>query len=84
MARFGAIDITRVYAGALNNAFPLTRALCLPYLFESNGHLRHALDGEVGAAVLRGFERRGLVGLAIYGVFVLWAHAWLFGVSPRP
>lgn len=66
MARFGAIDITRVYSGALNNAFPLTRALCLPYLFESNGHLRHALDGEVGAAVLRGFERRGLVGLAIY------------------
>lgn len=25
-----------------------------------------------------------VVGLAIYGVFVLWAHAWLFGVSPRP
>lgn len=23
-------------------------------------------------------------GLVIYGVFVMWAHAWLFGVSPRP
>ena len=27
MARFGALDIVRVYSGALNNAFPLTRAL---------------------------------------------------------
>ncbi|MBF6025283.1 TRAP transporter substrate-binding protein [Lysobacter niastensis] len=66
MARFGAIDITRVYSGALNNAFPLTRALCLPYVFDSVPHLRRALDGEVGAQVLRGFEARGLVGLAIY------------------
>ncbi|MDR0184180.1 TRAP transporter substrate-binding protein [Lysobacter sp. UC] len=66
MARFGAIDITRVYSGALNNAFPLTQALCLPYVFDSVAHLRRALDGEVGAQVLRGFEARGLVGLAIY------------------
>ncbi|MFY2764007.1 TRAP transporter substrate-binding protein [Arenimonas sp. MALMAid1274] len=66
MARFGAIDITRVYTGALNNAFPLTQALCLPYVFDSVPHLRRALDGEVGAQVLGGFEARGLVGLAIY------------------
>jgi len=66
MARFGAIDITRVYSGALNNAFPMTQALCLPYVFDSVAHLRRALDGDVGAQVLRGFEARGLVGLAIY------------------
>ena len=66
MARFGAIDLTRVYTGALNNAFPLTASLCLPYLFESVAHLRRAIDGPVGAAVLAGFEARGLVGLAIY------------------
>jgi tripartite ATP-independent transporter DctP family solute receptor len=66
MARFGAIDITRVYSGALNNAFPLTQALGLPYVFDSVPHLRRALDGEVGAQVLAGFEARGLVGLAIY------------------
>ncbi|WDS35213.1 TRAP transporter substrate-binding protein [Pseudoxanthomonas sp.] len=66
MARFGAIDITRVYAGALNNAFPLTSALCLPYVFDSVAHLRRAIDGGVGDAVLRGFETRDLVGLAIY------------------
>jgi tripartite ATP-independent transporter DctP family solute receptor len=66
MARFGAIDITRVYSGALNNAFPLTQALCLPYVFDSVAHMRHALDGGVADAVLRGFESRDLVGLAIY------------------
>lgn len=66
MARFGAIDFTRVYTGALNNAFPLTQALCLPYTFDSVAHLRRTLDGAVGAQVLKGFEARGLVGLAIY------------------
>jgi tripartite ATP-independent transporter DctP family solute receptor len=66
MARFGVIDITRVYSGALNNAFPLTQALCLPYVFESVAHMRRALDGGVADAVLRGFESRDLVGLAIY------------------
>jgi tripartite ATP-independent transporter DctP family solute receptor len=66
MARFGAIDLTRVYTGAVNNAFPLTQALCLPYVFDSVAHLRRALDGEVGAEVLAGFARRDLVGLAIY------------------
>ncbi|MBD9479224.1 TRAP transporter substrate-binding protein [Pseudoxanthomonas sp. PXM02] len=66
MARFGAIDITRVYAGALNNAFPLTQALCLPYVFDSVPHMRRAMDGGIGQAVLDGFAKRGLVGLAIY------------------
>ncbi|TQM17269.1 tripartite ATP-independent transporter DctP family solute receptor [Pseudoxanthomonas sp. 3HH-4] len=66
MARFGAIDMTRVYAGALNNAFPLTQALCLPYVFDSVAHMRRAMDEGVGNAVLDGFSRRGLVGLAIY------------------
>ena len=66
MARFGAIDITRVYSGALNNAFPLTQALCLPYVFNSVAHLRRVIDGAVGKVVLRGFEQRDLVGLAIY------------------
>ncbi|WMJ71123.1 TRAP transporter substrate-binding protein [Stenotrophomonas sp. 24(2023)] len=66
MARFGAIDITRVYAGALNNAFPLTQALCLPYVFESVAHQRAALDAGLADAVLDSFEQRDLVGLAIY------------------
>ena len=66
MARYGVIDITRVFSGALNNAFPLTQALCLPYVFDSVEHLRRVVDGDVGDEVLRGFETRDLVGLAIY------------------
>ncbi len=66
MARFGAIDITRVYSGALNNAFPLTQALCLPYVFDSVAHMRAALDGGIAETVLAGFASRDLVGLAIY------------------
>jgi len=66
MARFGAIDIARVYGGAVNNAFPLTQALCLPYVFESVAHYRAVVDGEVGRKVLEGFGTRDLVGLALY------------------
>jgi tripartite ATP-independent transporter DctP family solute receptor len=66
MARHGAIDFTRVYTGALNNAFPLTKALCMPFVFDSVAHQRRVHDGAVGAAVLRGFEARGVVGLALY------------------
>jgi tripartite ATP-independent transporter DctP family solute receptor len=66
MARFGAIDITRVNFASLNNPFPLTRLFSLPYVFDSVDHMRRAADGEVGRAVLRGFQQRGLVGLAIY------------------
>lgn len=66
LARNGAIDFTRVYTGALNNAFPLTKALCMPFAFDSVAHQRRVHDGEVGAAVLRGFEARGVVGLALY------------------
>lgn len=66
MARHGAIDFTRVYTGALNNAFPLTKALCMPFAFDSVAHQRHVHDGAVGATVLRGFETRDVIGLALY------------------
>jgi tripartite ATP-independent transporter DctP family solute receptor len=66
MARFGAIDLTRVNFAALNNAFPLTRVCSLPYVFDSTPHMRRAVDGAVGRDILEAFERRGLVGLAFY------------------
>ena len=66
LARFGAIDITRVNFAPLNNAFPATRVFSLPYVFDSVEHMRRAVDGEPGRSVLRQFERRDLIGLAIY------------------
>ncbi|QBB69410.1 TRAP transporter substrate-binding protein [Pseudolysobacter antarcticus] len=66
MARFGALDITRVNMAALNNPFPSTQILSLPYVFDSTAHMRRALDGAVGREILASFERRDLVGLAFY------------------
>lgn len=66
LARYGALAITRVNMAALNNPFPSTRVLSLPFVFRSTGHLRRALDAPVGAEILAAFGRRDLVGLAFY------------------
>ncbi len=66
LARFGVLDIARVYLGAVNNAFPATQPLALPYTFRDEAHLRRVIDGEIGRDILSTFERRGLVGLAFY------------------
>jgi len=66
MARFGALDIVRANVATLNNAFPATRVLALPYVFESTAHLRRALDGAAGRRILAAFAQRDLVGLAFY------------------
>ncbi len=66
LARFGALDITRINFASLNNPFPATRILSLPYIIDSTDHLRRVVDGPIGREILASFERRGLVGLAIY------------------
>lgn len=66
LTRFGALDLTRVNFASLNNPFPLTQILSLPYVFESVEHMRRAVDGDVGRAVRAGFMKRDLMGLAIY------------------
>lgn len=66
LARFGVIDIARVYLGAVSNMFPGTRPMALPYIFRDEGHMRRVCDGAIGSEILRMFERRGLVGLAFY------------------
>ena len=76
LARFGALDIARVNVAALNNAFPLTDILALPYVFDSTDHMRRTLDGATGREILNGFGSRGLVGLAFYdsGVRCFYNH----------
>lgn len=66
LARFQVLDIARVYLGAVNNMFPATQPLALPYIFRDEGHMRRVCDGAIGDDILRAFERRGLVGLAFY------------------
>ena len=66
LARFGVIDIARVYLGAVSNMFPATRPMALPYIFRDEGHMRRVCDGAIGDDILHMFEARGLVGLAFY------------------
>jgi tripartite ATP-independent transporter DctP family solute receptor len=66
MARFQAVDLCRVAVAALNNAFPETRLLALPYVFRSVPHVRAVVDGEIGTELLNVFEGRDLIGLAYY------------------
>jgi tripartite ATP-independent transporter DctP family solute receptor len=66
LARFGALDIVRINFASLNNTFPATQAMSLPYVFESTEHMRRSVDGAAGRSILEAFEKRGLVGLAIY------------------
>lgn len=66
LARFGAIDLTRVNFAALNNAFPLTGVPAMPYVFDSVAHMRRAMDGAPGRRILEGFAARDLLGLCIY------------------
>lgn len=66
LARFDVLAMTRVTTAALNNTFPLTRALVLPYSFRDEAHQRNVVDGPVGREILDSFERRGLVGLCFY------------------
>lgn len=64
--RIGAIDLTRVNLAPLGRFFPACNVFCLPFLLQSDDHLRRVLDAEIGDEILQGFDRRGLVGLAFY------------------
>jgi tripartite ATP-independent transporter DctP family solute receptor len=62
----GGIDINRVNLAPLTSVEPLTQVLALPFLFRSIAHMRAAVDGPVGDAVLASLAPHGLIGLAFY------------------
>jgi len=66
LTHFNVLDFCRVTAAALNNAFPLTKALVMPYTFHDEAHMHRAVDGEAGRQILSSFAAGGLIGLAIY------------------
>jgi tripartite ATP-independent transporter DctP family solute receptor len=63
---FGGIDMNRVNLAPLNAIAAETLVPTLPFLFDSIAHMRRAMDGAPGAAVLRALEPHGLIGLAFY------------------
>lgn len=66
LVRLGALDVTRVFSGGLNNALPESVLLGLPYLFRSVAHQRAVLDGPVGQSMLDALSAYKLKGLALY------------------
>ena len=63
---FGGLDFNRVNLAPLNSIEPLTVVPSLPFLFESEDHLRRSLDGAPGQAVLDSLARHDLIGLCFY------------------
>jgi tripartite ATP-independent transporter DctP family solute receptor len=63
---FGGLDFNRVNLAPLNSIEPLTTIPSLPFLFDSEAHMRRALDGAPGRQVLASLEKHDLVGLCFY------------------
>jgi tripartite ATP-independent transporter DctP family solute receptor len=63
---FGGLDMNRVFLSPLNAIEPDTMIPSLPFLFHSREHMRTALDGAPGRAILNTLEKHGLIGLCFY------------------
>lgn len=66
MTSFGGLDLNRVFMSPLNAIEPDTMIPSLPFLFHSKEHMRSALDGAPGRAILDRLEPHGLIGLCYY------------------
>lgn len=66
LAQLGGIDFVRINTAPLNVLVPQTLVPSLPFLFRSTAHMRVALDGAPGRAILDGLADHGLIGLAFY------------------
>ncbi len=60
---FGGLDMNRVFLSPLNAIEPATTIPSLPFLFNSKEHMRRALDGAPGRAILDTLAPHGLIGL---------------------
>lgn len=63
---FGGLDLNRVNLAPLNTFAPMTVIPALPFLFRSTEHMRRAMDGAPGEAILNSLEAHGLIGLCFY------------------
>lgn len=63
---FGGLDLNRINLAPLNTIAPETLAPSLPFIFNDTAHMRRALDGAPGQAVLDSLAPHGLIGLCFY------------------
>ncbi|MER5173083.1 TRAP transporter substrate-binding protein [Thioclava kandeliae] len=64
--QFGVIDMVRSSLGPFNNMIPETRVVSLPYIFRSEEHMHHVVDGPIGKEIAAAFVPNDLVVLAYY------------------
>tara|TARA_R110000796_G_scaffold68309_14_gene156510 strand:+ start:9113 stop:10123 length:1011 start_codon:yes stop_codon:yes gene_type:complete len=63
---FGGLDLNRVNIAPLNSIARQTLVASLPFMFRSTEHMRAAMDGAPGEAILKALEPHGLIGLCFY------------------
>lgn len=63
---FGGLDFNRINLGPLNSIAKETLVPTLPFMFRSIPHMRNAMDGAPGEAILAALEPHGLIGLCFY------------------
>jgi tripartite ATP-independent transporter DctP family solute receptor len=58
--------MNRINMAPFNNLIPATQVPSLPFVFRSVDHMRKVMDGPIGEAILKEFEKHDLIGLAYY------------------
>ncbi|KCZ93376.1 TRAP transporter substrate-binding protein [Hyphomonas johnsonii] len=66
LAQFGGVDIIRVNSTPMNVIVAETLVPALPFLFRDIDHMRRAMDGAPGQAILDALAPKGLIGLCFY------------------
>ncbi|MFS4493427.1 TRAP transporter substrate-binding protein [Maribacter sp. 2308TA10-17] len=66
LLQLGALDMTKVSVGVMENFAPKMKVLGLPYLFRDKKHTFEVLDGEIGQQLLNEGEKYLLKGLCYY------------------
>ncbi len=64
--RTGRLAMATLGVASFHDLVPATTVLSLPYLFESDDHVRRTLDGPIGEEILASLDEIGLVGLCFY------------------
>ncbi|MDA8226349.1 MAG: TRAP transporter substrate-binding protein [Desulfitobacterium hafniense] len=64
--QIGSVDVVVTSTGPLGNFVPQMNVVDLPFLFRDNAHAWKVLDGPIGQDLLKKFEAKGIVGLAVW------------------
>ncbi len=64
--RLGAIDFGEFSLGPMGQVVPETNVVSLPFIFKSIPQMYRLMDGEVGAAISKGLEAKGLIAVGYY------------------